>query len=182
MFILSLSCTSAWTHRLPILSDAGQPVSHPRAFRQRWMLINAMPSGGNASGLYLSPSDDFFFFFLFVFLTWTCMSENLLLLYPLIIFEWIAREKLRFSAMPFFRCVIQVTFVIFFSFSMKFCIFWNTTTSLSSSNPKQVEFGLCCRNTLNWNDNVGLSQKKGIPFCKIPTQIALSWSPSPHCS
>lgn len=61
IFMSSLSCTSTWTHRLPILSDAAQTVSHPRAFRQRLMLINAVPIGGNALGLYLSPSYHFFF-------------------------------------------------------------------------------------------------------------------------
>lgn len=48
------------THRLPMPADAARPASCPRAFRQRWMLINAVRGGGNASGLYVSPSYHFF--------------------------------------------------------------------------------------------------------------------------
>lgn len=128
----------------PSIADVVRPASCP--FRQRWILINAAHGGGNASGLYVSPSYPFFSFF--PFLTWTGTPEILLLLYLLIMFEWIAEERQWFSAVSAYGCV---TFQGWICLYCHLVCRWGWTFSSFKEKYKRLfsgtaaQQGHCCR-------------------------------------
>lgn len=76
------------------IADAVQAVCCLRTLTQRWMLINAMCGGGNASKPNMSPSyHPFFFFFntnLNMHIQWFLLLLHFSLRY--FMFEWTARQ------------------------------------------------------------------------------------------